>query len=369
MVVLYHIGGYVLEKSSTMFVSGAESLGHIFSFGHQGVQLFFVISGFILAMPFMRASFGLTTTKPSLRRYFLRRVTRLEPPYIVSTVVLFILLVTVIGRTPEFGALWKSLLASLAYLHNFVFPGQFPRINPVTWSLEIEIQFYLAAPFLVLSLCSLRNKTTRRILIVALMTFSAILSWLLETAWRVEVLSIANFLQYFLAGILLCDIYLLDANVVGRRLNRMIFAGSGAILLLVITTVEHAQTPQLSLKIVSPFIILAFYLITFGNGIWNKIFSLNVLTLIGGMCYTIYLWHYAVISAVGRVAIRRLFVSDFYLYFTIQVLVYTMAILAVSAVFFLAVEKPCMRPDWHLRLVDRVSRHFPKIKAREKKLS
>src|ERR1700679_2638582 len=52
-------------------------------FGNRGVPLFFVISGFILALPFARHH-PLAAPAPSLRKYFLRRLTRLEPPYLLN---------------------------------------------------------------------------------------------------------------------------------------------------------------------------------------------------------------------------------------------------------------------------------------------
>src|SRR5204862_7288800 len=52
-------------------------------FGGFGVQLFFMISGFVLALPFVRYHLG-EGPPVSLGKYFLRRLTRLEPPYIVN---------------------------------------------------------------------------------------------------------------------------------------------------------------------------------------------------------------------------------------------------------------------------------------------
>ncbi|HKW01844.1 MAG TPA: acyltransferase [Vicinamibacterales bacterium] len=357
MVVFYHVSGYIFDKSKALAsASSVDPSANIFAFGHQGVQLFFVISGFILAMPFMRPSFGLTATRIPLAHYFWRRVTRLEPPYVLSTLVLFVLLTTVVA-THRPGSLGAPLLASLLYVNNLVYPGEFPRINAVTWSLEIEIQFYLLAPFLVWGVCALKNTVARRAMVLLLITLAAIVSWGLETVWHVQALTLVHYAQYFLAGILLCDVYLLDLPRL-RRLDRMPVAVAGVLLLLLITGVEHSQTPHLALKILSPFLILGFYLIVFGNRVWHRLFSLNVLTLIGGMCYTIYLWHYAVISAVGRLTVARLAVPNFYLHFAIQAALYVVAVLLVSSVFYLLIEKPCMKRDWPMRLVGRVRHRF-----------
>jgi acyltransferase-like protein len=91
--------------------------------GRMGVELFFVISGFILALPFIAAN--LRGGRPvSLRAYYLRRLTRLEPPYLLAlTGFLILALVT--------GAADRSVLghygAGLGYANGFAFRGTNPR--------------------------------------------------------------------------------------------------------------------------------------------------------------------------------------------------------------------------------------------------
>jgi peptidoglycan/LPS O-acetylase OafA/YrhL len=58
----------------------------LLSHGGYGVEVFFAISGFILALPFARQWLQ-GGRVVQLRQYFLRRVTRLEPPYIVALFV------------------------------------------------------------------------------------------------------------------------------------------------------------------------------------------------------------------------------------------------------------------------------------------
>src|SRR5579883_2503419 len=53
-----------------------------------GVELFFVISGFILGLPFAM-HFVRGDRKVDLKKYFLRRLTRLEPPYVIAMIAFF----------------------------------------------------------------------------------------------------------------------------------------------------------------------------------------------------------------------------------------------------------------------------------------
>src|SRR5215475_15059043 len=126
--------------------------------GHFGVNLFFVISGFILALPFAKRAFK-EQAAPDLKSYYLRRVTRIEPPYLLSLIAIFLIHWKQWGEGPR---VVPNLIASLFYSHGLVY-GRESAINGVAWSLEIEIQFYLLTPLLVL-MFRLRNAAARRAL-------------------------------------------------------------------------------------------------------------------------------------------------------------------------------------------------------------
>ncbi len=51
-----------------------------------GVKVFFAISGFVLALPFLKYYLGISDKKVQLKSYFIRRLTRLEPPFIITLV-------------------------------------------------------------------------------------------------------------------------------------------------------------------------------------------------------------------------------------------------------------------------------------------
>src|SRR5205807_233343 len=117
----------------------------VMRYGWAGVQLFFAISGFILALPF--AAHRLLGEKPvDLGKYFRRRLTRLEPPYILSLLGTFAFGL-LISHQLSWAANGKHLLASLVYMHNLAF-GHESYISTVAWTLEIEVQFYCLVPLL-----------------------------------------------------------------------------------------------------------------------------------------------------------------------------------------------------------------------------
>ena len=68
------------------------------------------------------------------------------------------------------------------------------------------------------------------------------------------------------------------------------------------------------------------------------------------MCYSIYLLHLMVMSAALSVTRHLIIFPNFYVNYAIQVALLLPVTLAVGVVYFIAVERPCMQVDWHLRL-------------------
>jgi peptidoglycan/LPS O-acetylase OafA/YrhL len=120
-----------------------------FSFGWAGVDLFFVLSGFLIT----RILFDAREAASYYRPFYARRVLRIMPLYYGSLIVLFIVAPLVAGG-PD--ASWRELAWYWAYLGNFKFdPTPTREWVGHFWSLAIEEQFYLAWP-LVIRLCSRR---------------------------------------------------------------------------------------------------------------------------------------------------------------------------------------------------------------------
>ena len=116
-----------------------QVLNFAFDKGYFGVQL--RDQCFILSLPFA-SHYLLGTRKPLLRTTICRRVTRLEPPYLISLVICFLILLVVWGQSAT--TLLPHALASAIYSHGFVY-GEMSLINGVLWSLEVEVQFYILA--------------------------------------------------------------------------------------------------------------------------------------------------------------------------------------------------------------------------------
>ena len=149
MVLLYHcwiFGG--------MWSIGPTLGGHHFNvapilgFGHIGVNLFLVLSGFCLYWPFVK---GGTKREPTLWEFARKRCRRILPPYYV-TLILF-------SAVPLVQALYSHDAAASHYTLNWLLlhalmlhntrPEYVLSINGSLWSLALEFQLYILFPVLV----------------------------------------------------------------------------------------------------------------------------------------------------------------------------------------------------------------------------
>ncbi len=105
-----------------------------------GIQIFFVISGFILPWSLYRANYGIGR----YGRFLAKRLVRIDPPYLV-VVCLIILLDYASSLAPGFNgkanfAGWAVVLGHIGFLNAFT---GLRWLNPVFWTLAVEFQFYL----------------------------------------------------------------------------------------------------------------------------------------------------------------------------------------------------------------------------------
>ncbi len=123
---------------------GPIDLTPLFAAGYYGVDLFFVLSGFLIGRPFMLARMQ-AQPAPSLRIFWIHRLRRVFPAYLVQLAIL--LGVTALidqAPLPSIGRLFGHLTLTFNLVEND------SAVNPVYWSLPVEWDFYIVLPLVAL---------------------------------------------------------------------------------------------------------------------------------------------------------------------------------------------------------------------------
>jgi peptidoglycan/LPS O-acetylase OafA/YrhL len=136
-VALFHF------TNGSAYLRDTNALKQVGKWGYLGVEVFFVISGFIIPLSMVKNNYSISKFKT----FILKRIIRIEPPYII-TILLVLILNYVSSLSPYYkgtGFIFNfytvsSILSHIGYLTELV---NFKWLNPVFWTLGIEFQYYL----------------------------------------------------------------------------------------------------------------------------------------------------------------------------------------------------------------------------------
>jgi peptidoglycan/LPS O-acetylase OafA/YrhL len=146
LVFLYHTWNFSLLDPSLNVFGIALPTGLIVRAGYLGVDIFFIISGFCLYLPYARAEY-FKRTAPDTKTFYRRRMLKIVPSYLIALIVTAILTISTFpSQTP---AIIIDTIEHLLFIQNLVSPELLGNANFVLWSVAVEVQFYLIFPLLV----------------------------------------------------------------------------------------------------------------------------------------------------------------------------------------------------------------------------
>jgi peptidoglycan/LPS O-acetylase OafA/YrhL len=227
------------------------------------------------------------------------------------------------------------LLASLVYLHGQIYADA-SWIAGISWTLEIEVQFYLLLP-LIAWIFKLSQRWLRRGILLSAVIASALVAQLVLPSLHNQRLnlSLLDLLHFFLAGMLLADFYLDPPRFeLGRHAADAMVAACAAMLVYVV----HYN---LALTWLEPLLIALGFFAIF-RGAWaSRIFRWSPLTAVGAMSYTVYLYHLYVVELLMPFSSRWLGMGHaLWLDAAIEFCVLLAPVLLVSAGLYLVAERP-----------------------------
>ncbi|TNC71475.1 acyltransferase family protein [Rubellimicrobium roseum] len=309
MVVLFHAGALIGSDN----YHGNQAIGSLTSGLNIGVDLFFVLSGFVISVPLF-----LGRTVPSPREFLVNRALRIYP-LVALTALIFTASSTILSGKP-FADNIDVLLSSALLV-----PYPKDPVPIVLWTLRQEMLFYLLFAVVLVS------RRTGLIMIVGWATSSFLIG---SSHWLWGIFFHPNNIQ-FAMGIGTC--FVCSRISISSALASVAFALSGALLLVyALFWNEHTSVGMFNWGVGSAGILSS---IVVGTAYFSSLLLGRSLLLLGKASFSIYLIHYFFISAVNKVLFGfRHFLPDV----VSLVILFVLAVIG-GVIFFLLFEKPLER--------------------------
>jgi peptidoglycan/LPS O-acetylase OafA/YrhL len=321
---------------------------NFFTYGHEAVMLFFLLSGFVLSLPYLR---GKSQPYPV---FLLRRILRLYGPY------LFALAISVAGAAIWHGSIpggtwaniaWSQPVSGKLLVEHIFMLGNYNwnQFNLTFWTLVIEMRISIVFPFLYLLVR--RVGPTASLLLAtigSILADIALQRWPLQQSWSWT----AQFAMIFIAGIVLAESF----PVVSAWYRSLGPAGRLAFLVVTICSYQYGHhlddrhLPHFQFGLDQPLYVLGAtgYIILALNAPWARTFlSTTIARFLGRISFSLYLIHSTVLLAMTRILEFKVSVPlQFFLYIAITVL--------LSYFFCLGVEEPFLRLSRRVGMMARV---------------
>ncbi|MDR7384097.1 acyltransferase family protein [Promicromonospora iranensis] len=327
--------------------------------GYIGVDVFFVISGFLITGHLWREAS--TTGTVDLKRFWAARARRILPASLATTVgVIAIALVLLPPSLVE--SWWKQALASVLYVENWALAAesvdyQAASNNPTAfqhfWSLGVEEQFYLVWPLLVLLAAGLwtgargvvraKNPAALRRILLAVFGLVAVASF----AWGVQQSSGADPVAYYstltrvweLAAGGILALLIRDTRRFAPLRNTLVVFGVAAIVIA--ACLYDDSTPFPGVAALAPTLGACAVIAagrTSGPGSLRSVTESWAAQRLGDISYSLYLWHFPVIVFFGIYAGRDPRFTD--------VMVLLIASFALAIASYTLIEQPVRTARW-----------------------
>jgi peptidoglycan/LPS O-acetylase OafA/YrhL len=266
--------------------------------GYVGVDIFFVISGYLIT-GIIFESFARGTY--SISDFYFRRIRRIFPALFV--VYLAILAASVLILFPsETENIGKTILSSIFFVSNIFFSGSSnyfdlaTKNNPAlhTWSLSVEEQFYIFFPLFLFAIGSFSLRFKKFIILIALFGLFALSAWWLH----ISPTDTFYLVQYRAWELLVGSALAIGA--VPKTTNKFVVeiiaaTGLAAIVFTIFTYTEATPFPGLSAALPCLGSAALIYAGSCHQGFVSRLMSLEPLRRIGQMSYSMYLWHWPMI--------------------------------------------------------------------------
>ena len=280
----------------------------IFPLGYLGVDLFFIISGYLITRNILK---DYRDNKFSFKIFYLKRVRRILP------VLLVVLLATTIASTfillvADINKFSESMLTSLGFVANFYFwitGGYFStsdELKPLLhlWSLSVEEQFYLFFPlFLIIIFKTFKSLSVHIffIVFVIIASYGVNIFFILKGHYDPIFFLFPGRVWQFGVGSLFA--FLPNIRIKNLYLDSLYLVIAFGLILINFNSIIDGLPAGTLLSIGS---VMILYKLQNEKNQLFKFLNLKILIFVGLMSYSLYLWHWPIISFLKYISIGKL---------------------------------------------------------------
>ena len=268
--------------------------------GFIGVHLFFFLSGFVIAYPFLRAQ-AAHQPQPAWPHFAYRRFIKIVPSYVLSIVVAYAIGYAATVRFGNTSAV-REIVTHLLFIHTW-WQETYGSINGVLWTLAVEVEFYLIFPFVWFCFRRAPWLTTVGMATIAVVWRSWAAHCCFTTTFPVLAENLPGYLDIFAAGMICALLFVRYGHRIRESrgapaMTLVAIAGWIGLAWLLIGIYGYRMAPQW--EVAGQLYTRALYgasfaAIAFGSlcapGWWQQILANATLRFLALISYNLYLYH------------------------------------------------------------------------------
>jgi peptidoglycan/LPS O-acetylase OafA/YrhL len=307
--------------------------------GFAGVDVFFVISGFIISNMILSNQNQFLWID-----FYWGRIRRIVPVYLVVLSITTII-AAVIFLPSDFSHYWQSLKSALYFGSNYYFSNfgdyfapkssELPLLH--TWSLGIEMQFYVFMPFLIVFLPLRFLNLVLGFLIVVGFSVIFFFARLPVNEGNLHFSLLARMPEFMLGMILATS-----GIMIKKESSYAAILTWVGILLILLAFVFSSKTNFFSGYVLLPCIGTCFLIVSRGVGF--SFLSSRVMIWLGGLSFSLYLWHWPILSFIR-------YITQTYELTFLWSTVYWALSLVLSILSWHLIEQPCRKLQLSYKLL------------------
>lgn len=276
-------------------------INRTFEAGFMGVDIFFVLSGFLITSLLMKDRS--TNQKNLFKRFYRRRALRLLPALYALLIADFF-----VSRWENFPGdiQWRTTWHAILFLNNWNIVNNFGKAQNDLghlWSLGIEEQFYLIWPLTIWLLAKLKIPSKMMIPLILFASLVVMVHrtslWNDGTSWIILYIRTDTRLDSLLIGAMFAYVYR-HYQVPSKILNSVATLSFLGLVYIKYVLDKSPFIFEMGWTIIA--LLAGFIILSVADGVFfvQKVFTWRPLTMIGRVSYGLYLWHMPIFVLLGR---------------------------------------------------------------------